>query len=273
MKITLPYGLIATITLLIFSSCASTKHIAYFQDISNNVKDTSESLSSSPANPTIGPDDILLITVSGASPQAAAPYNPSSSDQSVQSYIGASSTVEGVYGRVADTRLGYLVDASGGINFPVLGKINLNGLTLVQAQDTIQHLLEPSLKSAVVAIRFLNYKITILGEVSRPGTYTIPNQQITLLQALGLAGDMTIFGKRANVMVIREKNGERQFGRIDLNNSRSLFTSPFYYLQQNDVVYVEPRKSKLWNTDQATLRNVSIMATILSAVSILVTRF
>jgi polysaccharide export outer membrane protein len=137
----------------------------------------------------------------------------------------------------------------------------------------LQHLLQSSLKDPLVNIRFLNYKITVLGEVARPGTFTVPNQQITLLQALGMAGDMTIFGKRVNVMVIREKDGKRQFGRINMNNSRSLFESPYYYLQQNDVVYVEPRKSKIWNSDQAALRNVSIIATILSAVSILVTRF
>jgi len=262
------------ITLLIFSSCASTKHIAYFQNISENVRDTSETITQKPVIPTIEPDDILLITVSSVNQAAAVPFNQApASASSSPAAIGANSTVESVYGRATDMSLGYLVTQNGEINFPVLGHLQLKGFTLSQAQDTIEQRLSSYLDDPLVNIRFLNYKVTILGEVGHPGTYNIPNQQITLLQALGLAGDMTIFGKRVNVLVIREKNGQRQYGRINFNNTRSLFQSPFYYLQQNDIVYVQPRKSKLWNTDQATLRNVSIMATVLSAVSILVTRF
>jgi polysaccharide export outer membrane protein len=272
MQLSIRESLSCLLIISILTSCASTKHIAYFQNIGDSVQDTSEAIHTTPISPSIEPDDILLITVSGANPAAAVPYNQGT-DTNTPTYLGAASTTESIYGRAADTRLGYLVDQKGAINFPILGEINLMGLTLTQAQDTIQHLLGSSLKDPLVNIRFLNYKITVLGEVARPGTYTIPNQQITLLQALGLAGDMTIFGKRVNVMVIREKGGKREFGRIDLNNSQSLFESPFYYLQQNDVVYVEPRKSKIWNSDQVALRNVSIIATILSAVSILVTRF
>jgi len=272
MKLSIRECLLCVLIVSLISSCASTKHIAYFQNISDTVKDTSEVISQSPIAPSIEPDDILLITVGGTNQAAAAPYNQGS-DINTPTYLGAASTTESVYGRAADTRLGYLVDQRGTINFPVLGEIRLEGLSLTQAQDTIQRLLGSSLKNPLVNIRFLNYKITVLGEVARPGTYNIPNQQITLLQALGLAGDMTIFGKRVNVLVIREKGGKRKFGRIDLNSSQSLFKSPFYYLQQNDVVYVEPRKSKIWNSDQVALRNISIIATILSAVSILVTRF
>lgn len=257
---------------LIFTSCASTKHIAYFQNISDGVKDTSEAFSVPPA-PTIQPDDILLINVNGDNPMAAQPFNQGATSYNAPTYVGANATTESLYGRAADTRLGYLVDKHGNVNFPVLGTIPLKDKTLIQAQDTIQQLLLPYLKGPLVNIRFLNYKITVLGEVAHPGTYTIPNQQINILQALGLAGDMTIFGKRVNLLVVREKDGKREYGRINMNDSQSLFNSPFYYLQQNDVVYVQPRKSKLWNTDQATLRNVSIIATVLSAISILVTRF
>jgi polysaccharide export outer membrane protein len=273
MKLTLRDGGVSLLILFILSSCASTKHIAYFQNISDGIRDTSEAIAHPPVNPTIEPDDILLITVDGANPSAAAVFNQGTAGMNPQTYIGATSTTESIYGRAADMKLGYLVNGHGAINFPVLGELNLKGMTLIQAQDTLQQKLLAYLKNPLVDIRFLNYKITVLGEVARPGTYTIPNQQITLLQALGLAGDMTIFGKRMNVMVVREKDGKRQYGRIDMNNSKSLFESPFYYLQQNDVVYVQPRKSRLWNTDQSTLRNVSIAATILSAISILVTRF
>lgn len=272
MKITLPHCGFCLLALFILSSCASTKNIAYFQNISDGVKDTAETFTP-PPEPSIQPDDILFITVSGANPTAAAPYNQGATSFNTPSLIGETSTTESIYGRTADTRMGYLVDKEGTINMAGLGPINLKGLTLIQAQDTLQHILLPYLKDPQVNVRFLNYKITILGEVSRPGTYTIPNQQINLLQALGLAGDMTIFGKRVNVLVVREQNGKREYGRINMNDTRSLFDSPFYHLQQNDVVYVQPRRSRLWNTDQATLRNISIIATVLSAISILVTRF
>lgn len=273
MKFILRNWIPGLLVLFLFTSCASTKNIAYFQNISDGVKDTSETGTSTPGNPVIRPDDILLITVTGANPTAALPFNQGTTSLNTPTYIGATSTAESVYGRASDTRLGYLVAADGTINFPVLGRLNLEDKTLIGAQDTLQQLLKPYLEDPLVNIRFLNYKITVLGEVARPGTYTIPNQQVNLLQALGMAGDMTIFGKRVNVLVIREKDGERQYGRINLNDSRSLFESPFYHLQQNDVVYVQPRRSRLWNTDQATLRNVSIMATILSTVTILLTRF
>lgn len=261
------------ILLFILSSCASTKHLAYFQNISNSVKDTSESIIPPPVIPTIEPDDILMITVSGANPAAAAMFNQSTSSYNTPSYVGASTTTEDLYGRAAQYTLGYLVDKKGSINFPLLGTLNLQGLTLIQAQDTLQSHLLPYLKDPLVSIRFLNYKITVLGEVLHPGTFTIPNQQVTLLQALGMAGDMTIFGKRVNVLVIREKDGKREIGRIDMNNTQNLFSSPFYYLQQNDVVYVQPSRAKLWNTDQTTVRNISIIASVLSALAVVVTVF
>jgi len=272
MKLTLRCAISVFAIAFLFTSCASTKNIAYFQNISNNIQDTSESYNI-PAAPTIQPDDIILINVNGSNPMAAQPFNQGATSYNSPTYLGANSTTENLYGKAADTRLGYLVDSIGYITFPVLGAICLKGKTLIQAQDTIQQLLRPYLKGPIVNIRFLNYRVTILGEVAHPGTFTVPNQQINVLQALGLAGDMTIFGKRVNVLVIREKGGKREYGRINMNNTQSLFQSPFYFLKQNDVVYVQPRKSRLWNTDQATLRNVSIVATVLSALSLLVTRF
>lgn len=266
-------GGVYLILLFMLASCASTKHLAYFQNISEGVKDTSENIAVSPITPTIEPDDILIINVTGANPAAAAIFNQSTSSYNSSSYTGASTTTEDLYGRAAQYTLGYLVDKTGNINFPLLGTLNLQGMTLIQAQDTLQNRLLPYLKDPLANIRFLNYKITVLGEVEHPGTFTIPNQQVTLLQALGMAGDMTIFGKRVNVLVIREKDGKREIGRINMNNSKSLFTSPFYYLQQNDVVYVQPSRAKLWNTDQTTVRNISIVASIISALAVVATVF
>lgn len=261
------------LSLFLLSACTSTKNIAYFQDVSDSVHRQKEAMAQVPVTPVIQPDDILFITVSAPNPAAAAPYNQGSASGAATQYIGETSTTESTYGKVADMRLGYLVDKEGTINFPGLGRVNLRGLTLVAAQDTLAHRLQTYIQDPLVNIRFLNYKITVLGEVLHPGTFSIPNQQITLLQALGMAGDMTIFGKRTNVLVIREDSSKREYGRINLNDSKELFNSPFYYLQQNDVVYVEPRKSKVWNTDNAGLRTASILVTILSALSIIATRF
>lgn len=267
------HSLCLLILLCVFASCASTKHIAYFQNISNNVRDSAGAVTASSVTPTIEPDDILMISVNGANPAAAAVFNQSADSYNSPSYTGASTTTEDLYGRAAQYTLGYLVDKNGNINFPLLGRLNLQGMTLIQAQDTLQSRLLPYLKDPLANIRFLNYKITVLGEVEHPGTFTIPNQQVTLLQALGMAGDMTIFGKRMNVLVIREKNGKREIGRINMNDSQSLFTSPFYYLQQNDVVYVQPSRSKLWNMDQTATRNISIIASVLSALAVVATVF
>jgi len=264
--VTLPILLLAT-------ACSSTRHIAYFQDINDTARLKQEPLSTMPVTPTIQPDDILFVTVNAANPAAAAPFNQGSTGVKSPVYMGETSTVESTYGRASDLQLGYLVDPEGNINFPEIGRLNLKGLTLQDAQDTLARRLQPYLQDPLVNIRFLNYKITVIGEVAHPGTFSIPNQQITLLQALGMAGDMTIYGRRTNLLVIREKNGLRSYTRINLNDSKSLFNSPFYYLQQNDVVYVQPRKSRLWNADQTAIRNISVIATVLSALSLVLTRF
>jgi protein involved in polysaccharide export with SLBB domain len=141
--------------------------------------------------------------------------------------------------------LGYSVDNEGNINFPQLGAIHVSGLTRWQLSDLIKNQLveKQLLKDPVITVEFMNFKISVMGEVNSPGTYSIDGDKITILQALSLAKDLTIYGKRDNITVIRELNGERHIFKVDIRNS-NLFESPAYYLQQNDIVYVEPNRVK-----------------------------
>jgi polysaccharide export outer membrane protein len=197
--------------------------------------------------------DMLSITVTGLDPLAVAPFN-----LPLVSYATPGS--DQLYS--APTLQSYLVDVNGNINFPVIGTIKLAGLSKSEAIQFIGEKLSPYLKNAIVTIQFMNYKITVLGEVLRPGQYPISNERVTVLDALGLAGDMTIYGKRDNVLITRENNGKLEFVRLNMN-SDEVFKSQYFYLQQNDVIYVDPNKVKSIDN-----QNISLY---LSAVSTLVT--
>ena len=163
--------------------------------------------------------------------------------------------------------LGYLVDANGNIDFPILGRIHVEGLTRLELTDLIRKRLmdEDLIKDPIVTVQFLNFKISVMGEVVRPGSFNITGDRITLLEALSMAGDLTIYGKRDRVAVIREKDGVRTIRFHDLRSS-DLFLSPDYYLQQNDIVYVEPNKARV---GQSEINQNNSVGTWLSAVSVL----
>lgn len=212
------------------SSCTSQKKLAYFNEVDAS---SAEAINQSfnrlhEAKICIG--DMLSITVSGLDPLAVAPFN-----LPLVSYAKPGS--ETIYG--SPSLQAYLVDVDGNINFPILGEIKLVDLSKSEAITLIENKLSAYLKDPIVTMQFLNYKITVIGEVARPGQYTINNERVTLLDALGMAGDMTPYGKRGTVLITRENNGKLEFARLDLN-SDALFRSPYYYLQQNDVIYVEP---------------------------------
>lgn len=213
----------------------------------------------------IHPGDLLSVIVSSLSPQANALFN-----QGVILPAGSSSMGRASGMGVNPNEQGYLVDEAGFIVFPVLGKVELGGLTKEEAMVKLTIMLEEYLQDPIVNIRYLNYRITVIGEVTKPASYTIPSEKVTVLEALGLAGDMTAFGKRENVMVIREESGKRKISRLNLNSSE-VFESPYFYLQQNDVVYVEPVKTK---AEQASLRrsNISIVLSAASVLAIIITR-
>ena len=213
-------------------SCTSQRRVAYFRDVDASLEKTIEAYE---ARIIVG--DMLSITVSGLDPMAVAPFNlPFVSHESPGS--------ERVH--VVQTLQAYLVDINGNITFPVIGTIHLEGLTRSQAVTRIEQKLEPFLQDAIVTIRFLNFRVSVLGEVARPGVFTIGSERVTILEALAMAGDMTIFGRRHNVLIIRENQGEIEFARLNLN-SDEIFTSPFFFLQQNDVIYVEPNNARAFS--------------------------
>ena len=248
------FGLLAVL-LLLCGSCSMNKNIPYFQPLDAK----GELVAVAQHESRICKDDMLAITVSGLDPLAVAPFN-----LPIVAYAEPGS--ENI--NAQRSYQPYLVDVHGNINFPVGGKIHLAGLTKSQAIDSLTAKLAPYLKDPIITIQFMNYKVTILGEVLRPGSYTIKNERVTLLEALGLAGDLTVYGKRTNVLPIRQLlNGEKEYLRINLNDTE-LLTSHYYYLQQNDVIYVEPNKTKV---SAAASTNVSLYLSVISTLASMVT--
>ncbi|KAA0988862.1 polysaccharide biosynthesis/export family protein [Dyadobacter aurulentus] len=242
-------------------SCVNPKAVVYFQG------DTTR-ISSSPVvntyTPTIQVNDMLSIVVGSLNPEANEIFN------SINSYTTTSTSYSGAS---ANSRqpFGYLVDSEGNIELPLAGKIRLEGLKLSAAADTIRRRLTVYLKEPSVTIRNLNFKVSVLGEVKQPSVYVIPDEKITLPEVLSLAGDLTIYGKRTNVMIIREEKGVRQYARLDLT-SRDVFESPFYYIHKNDIIYVEPVKTRIASTDRV-LQLTPLIVSIVSVVSIVIYRF
>ena len=235
--------------LFMLSSCATVKDIAYFQ---NKVVNQPEKIDKH-AGIVIQPKDMLSIVVSSRNPELVTMFN-----LPVVSYQAGS---EIVAGGGAQRILGYVVDNAGCIDFPVLGPLEVAGMTRWELAEMIKTKLIKGglLTDAVVTVEFMNFKVSVLGEVNAPGTYTIEGDKFTVLQAISLARDLTIFGMRENVSVIRERDGERTIYQINLCDV-NLFKSPAYYLQQNDIIYVEPNKEKARQstTDDKTLRMTSI---------------
>ena len=235
--------------LLTLASCGSVKDIAYFQ---NRVVDNPESIDKH-AGIIIQPKDMLSIVVSSRNPELVVMFN-----LPVISYQAGSKMMTSA----ANQRLlGYIVDNEGYIDFPVLGPIKVAGLTRWELSELIKSRLlsEGLLSDAVVTVEFMNFKVSVIGEVNSPGTYTIQGDKVTILQAISLARDLTIFGERENVCVIRERDGERTMYEVNLCDV-SMFKSPAYYLQQNDIVYVQPSeiKARQSTTDDKSLRMTSI---------------
>ena len=211
-------------TLILLSSCAK-RDLVYFSNLSPT--EPGSPIKNYTA-PKIQADDILTITVSSLSAESNVIFN--------NVILPDNGNVGSVAERINE---GYLVDKNGFINFPVIGKISLAGLTKEEAQDKMTDLIKVQVKNPIVNVRFRNFKVTVVGEVNKPATFTVETEKINLIEALGMAGDMTAFGRRENVLLIREKDGIRTTTRINLNN-KDVLASPYFYLQQNDVVYVEP---------------------------------
>ena len=215
---------------LLVVSCASSEKFALLQ----NVPQKSETKADFQA--TLQPDDVLMIIVSAENSIIAQTYNLSA--------INVAATAGAEVGLMQQRQLNYQIDQEGNIEMPNLGIIAAAGKTRNQLTAEIVKLLEGKITDPVVTIRILNYKIAVQGEVNRPGTFPINSERVTLLEALSMAGDLTIYGKRDNILVIREENGVKSFQKVDITKG-DFINSPYYYLAQNDVIYVEPNKTRV----------------------------
>lgn len=237
-----------------FTACTSTKKIIYLQDVvplkQQEIEQKYEVI--------IHGDDLLAIMVNSRDPELAMPFNMPMVTYQLGSNSGGQQRV-----------LGYLVDTNGNIDFPILGKIHVEGLTRMQLTELIKNKLIDGdlIKDPIVTVQFLNFKISVMGEVGSPGSLTISGDRITLLEALSMAGDLTIYGRRDRVGVIRENNGKRTILFHDLR-SADIFNSPCYYLQQNDIVYVEPNKAK---SGQSGINQNNSIGVWVSVISLLTT--
>lgn len=211
----------------------------------------------------IQPEDLLRITVHSFDPAAAAPYNMEQGGQQG----GQMNNMQNPGS--LELFMGYFVDQEGAIDFPSLGRIEVAGLTLEETKFKILGLLQPFLNDAVVNIRFLNFKVSIMGEVNLPGMIRLTNKRVTLLEAISQAGDITDYGNRKNILLLREQNGKREYARLNLQ-SPELFSSPYFYLQQNDVIYIEPLQIKTALIADPAQRFISYGSAALSIVTLII---
>lgn len=258
------YSLLLTgICTLLLISCSSYKRVPYLLDTqtSNNLQDIAPMYDA-----RIMPKDLLTITVNTTDPEAAAPFN-----LTVQSAVNVSRSTSLIQQPILQQ---YLVSNEGTIDFPVLGRLQVSGLTKSETENLIREKLGTYLKeSPIVTVRMANYKISVLGEVARPGMFTINNEKVNIFEALALAGDLTIWGVRDNIKLIREDAaGKREVISLNLNKS-DIITSPYYYLQQNDILYVTPNKTKAKNSGigQSTSLWFSATSILVSIANIIVT--
>ncbi|RKE95296.1 polysaccharide biosynthesis/export family protein [Ichthyenterobacterium magnum] len=243
---------IAILALALISSCASKKDIVYFQDEPVN----DQTILNTKFELAYKTDDLLTIDVSALDPDAVRPFN-----LPAVTYNSGGLSAQGNV-----IRQTYLVDPDGNIEFPVLGTLKIGGLTRAQASDFLKEKLSEYVKNPIVNIRLINFTISVLGEVNRPGTFTIQDERISLVEALGLAGDLTIYGERNNVFLVREVDGQKKYAKFDLT-SINVVNSPVYYLTQNDMIYVTPndarvRQSSYNPNNSLIISAVGVLATI-----------
>ena len=244
----------------LLSACGSKKDIIYLQDIG----DFETQPISLNYNTVFQPDDMLIINVTGSNSEVLAAFN-----LPVRAVNATAAVATGVQKQVA-----YLIRKDGTIEFPVLGTVQIAGLTMIEAIQMLKERLSEYLVDPVVNIEWLNYKFTVLGEVERPGTFNVMNERTTIFEALGMAGDLTITGVRDEVILIRELNGERKVFKLDLR-SKEIFNSEAYFIKQNDVIYVQPNKAQVnasvYNRNAPLI--ISAASVLISLIVVISTRF
>ena len=252
-------GLICFVIAIQFASCTAYKDTPYFRDIPDSIREVLPNTAQY-KDPVIHPDDILSVTLVTIDPTTSAPVNQAANVPVATSLVGVPTIVPGL-----------LVDKEGNISLPIIGSVKVGGLTTFEAKALIKTMAAHYYKSPDVQLRFANFAITVLGEVLHPGTFTMPNEKVSVLDALGTAGDLTIYGRRDNILVVRETDGKKEVARLNLN-SADIFKSPFFYLEQNDVVYVEPNKQKIIAADAARTRTITIAGSVAAVLIVLLTR-
>lgn len=243
--------LLSFLTFVLLNSCITTQKSIYFKNVENKEFNDEDLI------PIIQKNDLLSINVSSLNPEATIIFNtPNQPIISTLTSTGSSTQTTG-----------YLVNSDGEIIFPILGKVKAAGLTQHELTNSLVSTLvaKKLLVDPIVNVRIINFKVTVLGEVNRPAVVVVPNEKISMLEAIGLAGDMTLFAQRENVLLIRVENGKKLTRRLDLN-SADFLTSPYYYLKTNDVIYVEPNKSKVASIS----RSQQILPVVISALSFFV---
>ena len=246
----------------VLASCNASKNVVYLQDVTDGATDKTS------INPgiVIQPKDMLSIVVSSRNPELAVAFNL----PLITSFAGTESVASGASQKL----LGYMVDMEGDIDFPIFGKMHVAGLTRHQLVYMIKQKLTMKnlIKDPVITVEIMNFRVSVMGEVAAPGTFNVSSDRITILEALSMAGDLTIYGKRDNVLVRREKGDQISYHKVDLR-SRDLYRSPVYYLQQNDVVYVEPNKTRASQSNINENKSLGVWLSLASLIATLAVLF
>ena len=245
------------IVFLLFS-CKPRTELVYYQ----NIDALAAAEKANTYEIKIQPDDLLMIVVSAEDPESALPFNLTTISVPSAMNVNNGSVITA---RGQESMQSYLVDAKGFIDFPVLGRLKVGGLSRTELMQMMEGKISKYIKNPIINIRLMNFKVSVQGEVTLPGTYPIHSDRVTLIEALSMAKDLTIYGKRDNILIIREVNGVKSYNRVDITKA-DFINSPFYYLAQNDVVYVEPNKTRI--NGAAVGANTGV---IISVTSLLIT--
>lgn len=235
----------------------SPRNVAYFKNISQDSTGVVDE--GVFKEPTIQRDDILAISIFTTDLSTGGQVNQVN-QQTVQNTKDQPSIS------------GFLVDNNGEVDLPIIGKVKLLGLTTFQARDLISKKASVDYKDPSVQVRFANFKVSVMGEVTKPAIYTMPNEKVTIMDALSLAGDLTLYGKRENILVIRQGEGKKEFGRLNLYSS-DVFKNPYYYLRQNDIIYIEPVRARASALGAPTRSAIGITLSAISILALAFTRF
>lgn len=245
---------LCVLSALFFSSCSPKVKAVYFTDLDSVQV---QQIAGAPfTEPLIQTDDILSISVQTIDPAASMAVN--------QTPVTATAGI-------MNSASGFLVDKKGNVEIPMLGIVKVAGLTTADAKEVIRTEAEKYYKNPTIQVRFANYKITVIGEVAKPASYTVPNEKVTVLDAIAMAGDLTIYGKRDNVMLIRDEGGKKEVVRLDLTSAKTM-SSPYFYMKQNDVLYVEPGKGKIAANNLAKRQTITLVLSSLSVLIAILTR-